>query len=583
MVDGQKVQRYPLPEAKYIQCLPAPPPAPWKVMKPKWEAQDEASWQDFVRSMGKAVESRKCDTVDSCMISRSNPYRSDEDIQALHYSDCADLPMYLRAYFAYKNRLPFSMVTSVEPNEMTEEQLLETEKKRAIISLKGPEELEKFEARLVDVRYSRNGNYPKGRSNVPHSRGIARDFFKYAELLHDSISTASYRMYTNVSGGMTTAETDFYAPVISSDVIPVGTVLYTAAGHVALVYDIRPNGEIMTLNAAPGNALTVRPFNREFERSHPNHGAGFKKWRPFELVNYKIEKDGSLNGGQFVFISDYELPDFSLEQYFGNKPDEVTGDWRNGLFMIGDRKVSYTDYVKIKMANGVYKLNPLAEFRRDVSGLCLALQDRTRAVEQAMTPSPVGELFRQPHPDKLPDNIYGASGDWETYSTPGGDLRIRSKALDVITAMREYISKWINRDPYLDYQGKNLKFDLLKIFNQVDASCKITYKNSEGRPVSINSLSLALSRLPRLSFDPYNCPELRWGARHGAEVRSCTDDQTKIEWYTYSQFLRNAAVRDPNEVMGWDLDGVKRLSSSPGTDIGIDSEKFNIRKVLEAL
>jgi hypothetical protein len=48
-----------------------------------------------------------------------------------------------------------------------------------------------------------------------------------------------------------------------------------------------------------------------------------------------------------------------------------------------------------------------------------------------------------------------------------------------------------------------------------------------------------------MSFDPYHCPELRWGAPAGSPERaSCPDGAGKLKWYADEQRLRNRIDRE---------------------------------------
>src|SRR5690554_849440 len=75
----------------------------WRITKERWDASDEKAWQDFVAGLGAA----DCWTFDECIKSPANPYRH-TDPKTRFYVDCADMPYVLRAYFAWKNGLPFA-------------------------------------------------------------------------------------------------------------------------------------------------------------------------------------------------------------------------------------------------------------------------------------------------------------------------------------------------------------------------------------------------------------------------------------------------------------------------------------------
>ena len=70
------------------------------------------------------------------------------------------------------------------------------------------------------------------------------------------------------------------------------------------------------------------------------------------------------------------------------------------------------------------------------------------------------------------------------------------------------------------------------------APCQSSYRDSSGRPVALG-LDAVVDRLFALSFDPYHCPELRWGAPLGSsELASCPDDDRKRSWYDAERRLR---------------------------------------------
>ena len=69
---------------------------------------------------------------------------------------------------------------------------------------------------------------------------------------------------------------------------------------------------------------------------------------------------------------------------------------------------------------------------------------------------------------------------------------------------------WVKRDPRIVYDGQFLKTDLLNAYDAESRRCTITYLSSDTHPVSLTFDDIA-HRLFAMSFDPYNCVELRWG------------------------------------------------------------------------
>lgn len=580
LIDGQTQYRYEVSDPKFLQCLPKQPSAPWVVKKEAWSADDEKKWQDFVKRIGQS----KCNTLDTCLASEANPYRDQLDLDGTHYADCADFPMYLRAYFSYRNRLPFSVVYGIETNPLSGTQMAHLEKRRAEELAKG--KLEKFEESLKDVRYSLNGNFPKSRVGVPHVNGTRRDFFNIASSIANVISSATYRMHDTAGP----VEADFYSPMITRDSIKPGTVLYKVTGHVAVVYDVTEEGEVKFVDAHPDNSISRGSFSREFVLSNPFQGGGFKNWRPFKLVakeksaagadlSVKKERDGSILNARFVFAKDSEIADFSSEQYYGNRPSS-NWDWKTGKYVHRGQELNFFDFAERRLASPGYRAEPVKLLKRSLLSLCQDMKDRSEAVQKAID----SEIHTHEHPENLPRNIYGAEGEWESYSTPGRDLRLRKKALDVIDDVKVYMKRIEKRDPFYKFDGTlvQMKTQLINVYNEVNSSCRISYKNSLNQVVKMD-LSTALNRVTRISFDPYFCPERRWGARYRSELSTCVETADKAQWYEYTQFLRNQVIRDPTEIMGYSLDDVQRINEEQARDANAQTSRFNIQRALKGL
>src|SRR5271154_195718 len=83
--------------------------APWRIQKDHWTPADEQGFGAFVQALGET----DCSSSESCLRNAANPYRgSDQKFLDIDV-DCAKLPYLLRAYYAWKNGLPFSYVDAV--------------------------------------------------------------------------------------------------------------------------------------------------------------------------------------------------------------------------------------------------------------------------------------------------------------------------------------------------------------------------------------------------------------------------------------------------------------------------------------
>jgi hypothetical protein len=560
-VDGEVLQRYVVTSPDHLRCIrDSRPSGTWAIKKYEWDQEEEILWQKFLASLGAS----RCRTLDECLSGPNNILRDSWDEQVTHYADCADFPYYLRAYFSFKRGLPFSVVQHMTVNPLKEEQVENLLARYESESQAG--RFEQFLKTLTDMRYSLNGNAPQSRVTVPNTNGTG-DFFAMIRTIHNVVSTGTYRMlFSNVGR----QRPDFYSPQITRTSIKPGTVLYKPTGHAAIIYQVTDKGEIKFLDAHPDNSVTRGVFNQEYVRSNPMHGSGFKNWRPFR---WTIEPSGR---PQIQFLSDNEIPDFSLEQYFGNRPNR-DWDWRKGKFEIRGQEVDFQTFVRIQMAKEGYRVNVLDEWERQLEGLCADFNERTKSVQVAIDAG----IFERPHPDSYPINIYGTEGEWEVYSTPGRDLRIRKKILDISELPKKWLLDLERGDPFIEYKGSHLKLDLLRIYDKVNFACVIEYQNSKKERVRL-SLTRAIERVTRLAFDPYLCPEKRWGAVSPLEFSSCLTNEDKLAWYQYTEFLRRATIRDPSEVMGYTLQDLKTRHQKYHANEA-QNPRFNIRKAVEEL
>ena len=130
--------------------------------------------------------------------------------------------------------------------------------------------------------------------------------------------------------------------------------------------------------------------------------------------------------------------------------------------------------------------------------------------------------------------------------------------------MQEMIALWVNRDQRIVYDGYDLQKDLGAAYEAQSTACTITYLNSAMRPVAMTFDDM-MHRLFALSFDPYHCIELRWGAS-GEERESCPDSSAKLKWYEAEQRLRNQPDRTYDIQMGFDLGELNRHVKGTGID-----------------
>ncbi len=534
-----------------FSVLAAAASSDWRITKSHWTEQDEAKFGEFIASLGQAIETRKCGTVESCLKSSANSYRASDPPELKPTADCADFPYYLRTYFAWKNGLPMSLESMVTS--------------RPVPNNKG------------DLRYTTYGNVVIARFDVLASVNVASEDWlasKYANavsFLNTDMKklswSASYRMIGLEDGALFT---DFYPVKISRDGIRPGTVMYDPNGHVTIIYKVGDDGRLYYIDSHPDNTVSAGLFNSKFMRSIPEQGAGFKNFRPLAIVGATADFSGALVGGHIVGAKNVSLPLFGTEQFYGTQPDPK-GDWNNGKFIFKGKSVSYYDYVRLRMAKGELRLDPILDMKQDVADICESLKDRVIAVNAAIQ----ANIQIKDHPDRLPENIYGTMGEWEDYASPARDARLKVTFMELLAQARSYIERHKAGDSTIVYKGKNLPKDLLAAYDNGAKACEISYTTSSGIVVKMN-LDEARRRLFDISFDPYHCIELRWGATDSKELSSCHDDPTKRSWYDREKWLRYQWERQFELRMDYSLEEL--TGPLPGAGIAappdVDLEKF---------
>jgi hypothetical protein len=494
---------------------------PWRIVKDQWSAADEAGFGAFVQALGET----NCSSSESCLRNPANPYRNTDQAFLDIDVDCAKLPYLLRAYYAWKNGLPFSYVDAV--------------------SGKGG-----------DLRYTKTANRAVSRQDLTdHGNGIDAPR-KIAEVL-SSVFSGTYRTDARESRGILS---DFYSPALQPGSIHPGTIVYDVNGHVGIVYKVDEMGRVFYMDAHPDFSISRSAYGAQFGQSPARLGGGFKNWRPFRLVNAHADAEGHLLGGHMAYAENSQIPDFSLVQYVGTQtlaPD----DPKKAHFVYNGAELGFYEYVRVAVSGGRMDFNPVYELKATMQTLCNDLGDRAQYVDQA-----IAENFpAKPHPPHLPDNIYGSANvEWETYSTPSRDARIKAAFAQFYRDMAEMIDLWIHRDPRIVYDGQFLKEDLQRAYEQQSRACTITYLNSAKRPVPLTFDDM-VHRLFKMSFDPYHCIELRWGA-DGDERQSCTDGESKQKWYDAEQRLRNQPDRPYELTMNYSVDELLQRHNGTGID-----------------
>ena len=292
--------------------------AAWKVSRSVWTEQDEKAYSDFVERI---CDSKYGNLNKFIRDPKVNPFYGEEDKKINLNPDCADLPYLIRAYVAYKLRLPFSYTSE--------------------ISSKGG----------GDERYSK-GNKPM------HFKD--QDYFSTAQQLFYQVTLVNsgyYRMDVN-------SETSDHYPIkINKKNLVPGTIYYDPDGHVALVAKVLDNGRIRLIDAHPDKSISKPWFGSKFSRGDKKNGGGFKKWRQIRYTS----------DGKIVRTQNHNLKDYSAT-------DQYTKSFSVG----GKSGLGYYDYIRLSMASSNSRSDPLQEFIYMMQDIYEDIRYRALAVEVAI-------------------------------------------------------------------------------------------------------------------------------------------------------------------------------------------------------
>ncbi|MGD0867640.1 MAG: hypothetical protein ABSA49_19020, partial [Rhizomicrobium sp.] len=487
-----------------------------------WTDADERAYSEFITAIGDSG----CRTVNDCLHDPANPFRASDPESMPFRSDCADLPYVLRGYFAWKHGLPFSYEGDVEPRGHTR-----------------------------DIRYTAAGNEVSARTDV---LSYSTTGYEMIDVMRDAVSSASFRIHPDLEEP---DEPDMYSPAIGVKSIRPGTMVYDPNGHVAIIFRIEPNGRMQYIDAHPDSSVTRGYYDERFVRSRPDMGAGFKNWRPLWLTGAVRRSDGVYIGGHVVLAANKNIPDYSDAQFFGTgaRPDDDE-NWNTGAFVLNGQTYDYYDYVRAVMAGGKLLFDPVREVRDMIDSNCNDLHYRSDAVEVALAAG-IEDL---PQPARLPPNIYGTEGNWEDYSTPSRDARLKTSFTELRAQTERFVKMYEAGDSKLVYRGNDLVADLIATYDREAGACKLTYARTDNSQVTLGYDDMR-RRLFLMSFDPYQCVERRWGATNPAELSTCRDGSNKQAWYAVEQNLRNQLDRTYEAEMDFTLDELR----TPGPGKGV--------------
>ncbi len=291
--------------------------AAWKLSRNIWSEEDEKVYSKFVEAV---CDSKYSNLNKFIKDARANPLYGEEDKKFNLSPDCADLPYALRAYVAYKLRLPFSYTSA--------------------ISGKGG-----------DQRYSR-GNKPTSFKD--------QDYFSSPQNLFSQVTLVNSGYFRMAADS---EDSDHYPVKVGKKSILPGTVYYDPDGHVAVVAKVTEDGRVRVIDAHPDRTISKPWFGAKFTRGSKSNGGGFKRWRPIHYTS----------GGNTVRTRNHNIADYSADDQF-QKTFSFRG--RTGL--------GYHEYVRQALTDASVGSDPVRDFAFMMQDLHEDISYRAMAVKLAI-------------------------------------------------------------------------------------------------------------------------------------------------------------------------------------------------------
>ncbi|MGQ9800685.1 MAG: hypothetical protein ACUVRL_03345 [Candidatus Saccharicenans sp.] len=435
-----------------------------------WEAENswDREWENLYCAWLEALflETTEKDSWPDLDSVLNQPYRNflhnhlgrDEDSRLSLKPDCADNPFFLRAYFSWKNRLPFGFHQC----------------SRGSLS------------RPPTVGRWFHNELQAGPGDE------ARKFIRLMRLVMDTVHSGTGRT------ALAEENSDYFPLPLSRDWLRPGAVFADPYGHTLVIVRWVPQTEnrpglLLAVDAQPDGTVGLKRFwrgNFLFATEEVIGQPGFKAFRPI------IKTAAGLR-----LLSNREIQDspeygnYSLEQR-GLSPE---------LF-----------YNRMERLINPRPLDPETALKELFQALYEQLLVRVESVEngEKYLRTHPGQVIPMPSGAA----VFLASGLWEDFSTPNRDLRLLI-AMDTIDEFPDKVAA--HPEMYLiksSEKPEEIRARLKKLSTELARSLQIAYPRSDGRQQTL-SLEEILRRKEafEMGYNPNDCPEIRWGAPPGSE------------------------------------------------------------------
>jgi hypothetical protein len=404
--------------------------------------------------------------------------------------DCADLPFFLRAYFAFKMGLPFGY------SKCTRGGGGEPPKCPTWWNIQNPEPPpEQKSASRPPLETLRQPAAPPASGQLAppppvaaaKPLGLAASFGQYLRAVADGVHSGSGRTRANDD------HTDYYPVPLNKETLRPGTVYADPYGHMLVIARRLPQsndaaGVLLAVDAQPDGTVARKRYwrgNFLFAQDPALGSPGFKRFRP--IVR---EKSGVLR----------RLTN-----------DEIAKDPQYGDFSLDQSRLGIEDfYDRMDDVMSPAPLEPLRAMKEAITSLEEQVKTRVTSVEN-------GRKFQNKGSGDavMPDGpaIFETIGAWEDFATPSRDLRLLI-AMDVVRGFPDRVARRPERYAMpSEKSAADVKAELESVLASELSARKFSYTRSDGSSWTL-ALKDVIDRMVDLemAYNLNDCVELRWGA-----------------------------------------------------------------------
>lgn len=401
--------------------------------------------------------------------------------------DCADLPYFLRAYFAWKLRLPFGLAECSRGGRGSPPAC------HGLITNEDPDE--RADERKKDGAIASFGAFLRG-------------------TIADKAHSGSARTPFEDEGA------DYYPVKLTWENLRPGTVYADPYGHILVVAKKLPQtnergGLLYAVDGQPDGTIARKRFwrgNFLYATQRELGGPGFKHFRP--LVRRggrltRLDDDGIRKSAEYGDVS-RDAGKLDTEGFYDAMDDVLSPQ----------------------------QLDPERALMETIGALEEQVKTRVQSVDNGRKWLEKGAGF----PASMPDGpaIFETNGAWEDFATPSRDLRLLI-AIDVVRGFPARVARRPER--YAMPQGKSPKdveAALSAILDRELKSRSVSYTRTDGSPFTLTlSEVLARSVAFEMTYNLNDCVETRWGAPPGSPESSTCKSRAPSEQRSRMESFRS--------------------------------------------